>query len=236
MDTKKEEPETIVIEKKKPEVKKGLSTNSNGELSLESINDQMAYAQKLINEKMISSTFKTAQQVVIGIQYAISLKMDALPALRNMYVIKGRPCLWGDGPLSLAQRTGKIEGFEEFYVNKDLKKICYENKNLKDEVYASVCRIKRKGDECWQEDFFTLDDMKKAGLAEDKWGKKETYKKYQRIMIRYKARTLSLKSKFADLLNGMDVAEYNQHFSPQTPDIHFDAKTGEDINEKIKEL
>lgn len=211
----------------------GLTTAASGLMTLTSVQDQLAFAKRLIDERMISSTFKTASQVVVAIQWAISMKLEPVAALRQIYVVNGRPCLWGDGPMMLVQRSGQMESIEEFFVAADGKKICFENGNLKDEVYASVTRVKRRGDAVVQEDYFTLDDMERGGLT----GKGDTWRKWTRIMCRYRARSLALKSKFPDLLNGMDIAEHSENFSPEMPDESRRAIKGAkaDINAQFAE-
>lgn len=192
-----------------------LSTDQTGKFNLDSLDSQLGFARSIMKQGLISSTFTTPQQVVIGIQWAIAMRMNVMTALRMMYVVNGRPCLWGDGPLSLVQQSGKVEGFEEFWIDEKGKRICFQNKNLRERPWASVCRIKRRGDSEWQEDFFSLIDLEKSGLSKKKnGGKKETWDKFERLMMRYKARAMALKSKFADIINGMEIAEYHHHQSP----------------------
>lgn len=195
-----------------------LSVAQDGSFELRSLQDQTAFAARLIAEKMVSDTFKTASQLVIGFQYAKSLKLDPILAVRLMYVVNGRPCLYGEGPLSLCQRSGLVEKIEEFYLNEKMDRISVENKNLKDAAFASVTRIWRKGDSLPQEDFFTLEDLARAGVNLGKDGKKkDVWDKWERLMLRYKARTMALRSKFADVIAGIPIAEYDEHFTPEAP-------------------
>ncbi|MEE8298420.1 MAG: hypothetical protein V3R67_03475 [Thermodesulfobacteriota bacterium] len=207
-----------VVENDRPATPKQLDTTIDGQLVLGSLQDQMSFAQRLIDTKMVGKSFKSAQQVVIGIQYAKSLTMDVIPALKMMFVLNGTPSLYGDGPLAMCQRTGLVHAFEEFWVDKDCKQICFKNKNLNAEVYAAICRVRRQGDSKWQEDFFSIDDLTRAGISQDQYGEKAVWKKFKRIMMRYKARTLALKSKFADKLNGIGIMEYDQHATQEVPE------------------
>lgn len=205
---------------------KGLQTDERGSLALYSLNDQMAFAKKLIDEKMVSSTFKTPQQVVIGFQYAKALKLNEMIGLRMMYVVNGRPCLYGEGPLSLVQRSGLLESIREYYVDGDMNVISVANKNLKAEVYASITQLRRKGDVETQEDFFSIDELNEAKLDVDSYGKpKDVWVKWLKIMMRYKARTMGLKSKFADVIAGIPIAEYDYDFSPEVPIVPKEVKS-----------
>ncbi len=202
------------------QTKKGLTTTETGEVALFSLEDQLAFADRLIKEQMISTTFRTAQQVVIGFQYAKALKLNEIVALRMMYVVNGKPCLYGEGPLSLCQRAKEVASIDEFFLNQKMERICSANKNLNDPVFAAVTQVWRKGDPRMQEDTFSQEDLKQAGMDLDKFGKrKDVWEKYERIMMRFKCRSMALKSKFADLIAGVPIAEYDYNFTPELPEI-----------------
>lgn len=186
-----------------------LQTNTKGEFQLDSIESQMSFSQKLIDTRVISDTFKTAQQVVIAIQFCKALNLNPMTGLKMMYVVHGKPALFGDGPLSLIQSAGKLEWIKEFWIDEAGDEICFKNKNLKSTPFAAICQLKRVNDENIQEDYFTVEDMQLAQI------KSPTWVKYQRTMMRYRARTQALKSKFADVLNGIDIAEYVSNDLPK---------------------
>lgn len=217
-----------------------LKTDDMGLMKIASLKEQMAYAQTLMAAGVISTTFKTPQQVVIAIQYALAIDIPIIPALKMMYVVNGQPCLYGDGPLMMCQKTGLVEGFREFFLNIKGDEICFKSKNLKDEVWGCVTRIKRKGDSEWQEDYFTKDDLKRAKIdqrpASKGGGKKVVWALWERNMMRYKPRSMALKSKFADRLHGVGIAEYDHHFSPETPEIPSSRKTEKEPNETQTQL
>lgn len=228
MEAKEEVKQVVVVdEPKKP---KGLSVNNDGLMTLGSLEDQFAFAQRLITEGMISSTFKTPQQVVLGLQYAKSIKLEPMIALKMMYVVKGRPCLYGEGPLALCQKDGAVASIREFFINEKFEEICMANKNLRDPVFGAVTMIARKGDPAVQEDYFTLDDMERGQLNFDKYGKKDVWIKFERNMLRYKARSLALKTKFADLIAGIAIAEHDYHTLVEDGVAVTAGKTAEDIN------
>jgi len=210
-----------------------LTTNTKGSFDLSTLDSQLKFADNLLRQKVISDTFRTAQQVVIAIQFCISLNVDPMTGLKNMYVVHGKPALFGDGPLSIIQSSGKLESINEFWVDGNGEKICVANKNLKAKPYAAVCQIKRTQDDQIQEDYFTIDDMAQAQLKGSTWGK------YTRTMMRYRARTQAIKSKFADVLNGMDIVEYISNDLPKE-DIRIDEPKIESISseqvESINEL
>lgn len=210
-----------------------ITTTEKGKVNLNSIESQMGFAQKLLETRVISDTFKNPQQVVIAIQFCISLNIDPMTGLKMMYVVHGKPALFGDGPLSLIQSAGKLEWIKEFWIDDEGNEICFKNKNLKAVPYAAICQLKRIGDENIQEDYFTLGDMQLAQI------KSPTWLKYQRTMMRYRARTQALKSKFADVLNGMDIAEYVSQDLPKENIIveqPVEVIASETTKEKIEKL
>lgn len=215
-----EGPEDYQAENKETESRgTALATRTDGVFDLQSLEAQLSFAEKMIQQRMVSETFKNPSQVVVAIQWAHSMNMNPVTMLRMCYVVNGRPCLWGDGPLGRVQAAGLIEDMEEFFVDEKYNKISIGNKNLDKEPRAAVCRIKRKGQGTWQEDYFSIEDLERSGInlkpKKKGGGEKEVWKAWKRLMMRYKARTLCLKSKFADVLSGVDIAEYHEHFSPE---------------------
>ncbi len=183
-----------------------LTTDEHGLFKVNSLEQQMQFAQVLLKTGAINQSFKTPQQVVIGIHFAIALGLDPRIALNSMYVINGRPALYGDGPLILVRRSGLLENFREYFVDEKGQEV---GPGKGANVYAAVCEVKRKGEESIQRDWFSLDDRKAAGLNSPVW------QKYERTMMKYRARSMALKSKFADTLNGIEIAEYITDSLPQ---------------------
>lgn len=210
--------------------------NQGGQLALRSIDDQLNFAKKLIDSGMVSETFKNPQQLLIGFQYAKALGLEPVVAVKMMYVVNGRPSLYGEGPLSLVQRSPAFHQIREWFINEKQDEICPANKNLNDKVWGAVTEVWRTGDKLPQIDYFTLEDMARAKLDVNKYGKKDVWEKWERVMLRYKARTLSLRSKFADLIAGVPIAEYDDHFSPDTPEIPpRDVTAADEINREYGE-
>jgi len=209
--------EAPIIQEKKRST--DLQTTDTGIIALRSLSEQTSFAAKLIELEMVSSSFKTPSQVVIGFQYAKALNLNEIVALRLMYVVNGRPCLYAEGPLLLCQRSELVEDISEFYIDENGEHISFANKNLKSKVWGAVTHVARKGQKTVQEDTFTLDDLERSGIDSSKYGKKDIWKKFERNMLRYKARSMALKTKFADLIGGIPISEQDYHFSPETPEI-----------------
>jgi hypothetical protein len=183
---------------------------SDGLLVPKNIDEAYRVASSYCRSGFLPERFTTPEMVMTAIQFALELGLRPLTALRQMAVIKGTPCFYGDLPLSLCMASGKVEWINEYYFDKDSVEICMMNKNTNAEVYGSVTIVKRRGDEQITESFFTLDDAKRAGLNSPVW------KAYPKRMLRYRARSQALKDKFPDALNGISIAEYDHN---ELPDV-----------------
>ena len=77
-------------------------------------------------------------------------------------------------------------------------------------------------------------ELKLAGLDVSKYGKKDIWAKWERTMIRYKARSMALRSKFADLLAGIHIAEYDDHTAPEFATLKV-KKNGKNAADRMNE-
>lgn len=210
-----------------------LQTIESGQVALQSLDDQLAFAKTLIDQRMVSKSFETPAQVVIGIQYLKEINLPVVSGLRLLYVVNSRPCLFSEGPLMLVQRSKAFKSIQEFFFDENGEQICFEKKNLKAKVFGALTRVWRQGDENPQEDYFTLDDLEVAKLDVGKHGPKEVWVKWQRLMMRYKARSPALKSKFADVIGGVPIAEYDEDFSPEVQEVAPRRDIAQELNDKF---
>lgn len=192
-----------------PAARKDIVLSDSGAIVPRTASEMLTTAGFYLKSRILPQRFDTPEMIVAAMQYAIELGLKPLTALRQIAVVQGTPCTFGDLPLALVQRSGTLESIREFLVDKDGKEIGTKNGNLTAEVYAAVCIVKRKGDPNELERFFSLDDAKRAGL-----GGSPTWKSYPKLMLKYRARSQALKDKFADALNGVAIAEYDFHELP----------------------
>lgn len=185
-------------------------------------------AKMMIQSGLLPSRFKTEQQVMTAYRFAKETGLQPLTAMRQMAVINGTPSFYGDLPLSIVLNSGKLEYIDEYLITQDYKKITLENKNLHEEPWASVCKVKRKGDNEVCERFFSVKDAEKAGLFRN-----PVWKTYLSRMLTYRARSQALKDKFSDCLNGVAIAEYDFHTTEVNGEIKVD-NTVVELNERFK--
>lgn len=138
-------------------------------------------------------------------------------AIRQVANIHGTTSIFGDLPLAAAQRTKEVTGLKEQWFDKSYNVISFENKNLDAEAHGAVCFMGRAKGEV-QSFAFTLDDAKKAGLYPEA-NTNKPWHKYTKMMLRYRARSIALKSLFADALSGIAIAEYDFNSLPSHEDM-----------------
>lgn len=198
-----------------------LKVNSQGDILAETMDALLQKAQVMISTGFAPKIYKTAKELVGALLHCRQLGLPDT-AVSKIYIIHGSPAAWGELPLAMAKKAHDFGEFVEFFIDKDGKKICYDNGNIGTEVFGSVCRIKRKGCEEWSEYFFTREMAKKAGLI------KNTWHSYFEDLIRYKSRSRALKANFAEALHGLEQAE-DLVADFETKSFEKEAKSLEDL-------
>lgn len=223
---KTEQTKTVELQKDAPKPAP-MALSDEGTLMPANSDELFRLAQGFIQSGLLPKQFDSVSSVVTGMQYARELGLKPLTALRQIAVIHGTPSIWGDLPLSLCYASGKLEAIDEFYVDKDGKRISFEGGNILAEKRAAVCRIKRKGED-WHETSFSIDDANTAGLI-NRAKPGTPWVCYPSRMLRYRARSQAIKDKFPDCLNGIAIAEYDHHMIPAQETIKVEPETPKTI-------
>jgi len=128
--------------------------------------------------------------VLVCLQWGYEMGMAPMQALQNIAVINGKPSMYGDSLMALAQASPTCENIEEYF----------ENEGTPNPV--AVCVAKRKGRTpvIFK---FSVEDAKRAGL----WGKTGPWQAYPKRMMQMRARGFALRDAFADVLTGLITAE-----------------------------
>lgn len=236
---------------KKPEENKSqISTipiDSSGKIVARNNSELLRYCNALLVGGGVPARFDTPQKLFAALMYVRELRLPDT-AIRQVANIHGVMSCFGDLPLALAQREkGEMTYFKEQWFDKEYNVICFENKNLQNPVFGSVSFMRRRDGEI-QSFSFTMDDAEKAGLYPPlKWNKESKGKvlnedspwsKYTPQMLRYRSRTIGLKSLFADLIGGISVAEFD--FPDMAPALVgvkdvTPKETADDIIKKLEE-
>lgn len=171
----------------------------------DNVQKQLALAEAFLSSGMLPKQYKTAAQVITAKQFASELGLDStLVSLRQIAVINGTPSLFGDLPLAVVRKSGELEDYEQFLFDKEYNKICFDNKNLHNSPFGALVKAKRNGK--WHESYFTVEMAKQAGLSN-----RDVWKNYPERMLTYRARAALIKDVFSDLLNGVNIGEYDQN-------------------------
>lgn len=225
----KEQPkveEVVVKEQPKTEL---IPLTEDGEIvatSLQGLNRACSY---LASSGLLPKTFDTAAKVAVGLMMCKEMGLKGLISLRNIAVINGVPSIWGELPLAIARRSGRLAGFKEYLIDKDYNEICLKNKNLNAEIFAAVCEIKREGYE-WAQYVYTAQDAAKNPNSGN-----QVWKSYRNVMMKRRARSMALKDQFCDMLGGVSIAEYDHDIIPMEGKIYDTTAKGK-ASEKASEL
>lgn len=200
-------------EEKGKQLLEAIPINKDGTLALRDNGDLLRYCKVMVAGNGVPSRFDTPEKLFAALMLTRSLKLPDV-AVRQVADIKGTPSIFGDLPLALVQRSGKMLKFEEYWFDKKYQIISFKNKNLDAEVWGAVCIVQRDGDEETKDFSFTMDDAKAAKLypPKDRHGNDafdSPWYKYTKMMLRYRARSIAFKSVFADIISGVAILEYD---------------------------
>lgn len=181
----------------------------SGEFRLQNYGQAWALADLLRNGDMVPSSYKTDEQVVIGLMKAMEIGVSPISGLANIMIINNRPSVWGDLAQALVQRTGVWERHLKEELNgpapgPDIALDKWPND------YGFRFSIWRKGN---PEPFvgeYTVGRAKRAGL----WGntKKVPWITDPISMLFNRARAFGIREGFADKLFGMGIIEEQRDF------------------------
>lgn len=138
------------------------------------------------------SPAETASRVIVGIMKGAEVGFPPITALSTIAIINGRPCIYGDGAIALAQAHGLIDRFEHHY----------DGEPGGDDHKCRVA-IWRTGQESPYEGEFSIGQAKRARLL----GKPGPWQMYPERMLFNRARAFALRDGFADVLCGLAIAE-----------------------------
>jgi hypothetical protein len=142
------------------------------------------------------------ENVLVAMMWGRELGLSPMASLTGIAVISGTPSLWGDAIPGLCYSSGVLADHQEFLEGEG-------------ETRTAVCRVLRKGQSEWHEQRFGYQDAKRAGLLS-----KDTYKSYPDRMYMNRARAFAFRTKFADVLRGLPIAEEVQDYgAPPVPEV-----------------
>jgi hypothetical protein len=223
-ETKKSKPSSI-------QTKEYTKVDESGKLKPENSMQMFAFAEAILKAGFAPKGYDSAAKIVVGMQFAKELGLEAVSGLRNIAVINGVPSIFGELPLKLAYQTREIKFIDEYVIDAEYNKICLANKNLSAKPWAGVCVLQRN-ELPKVEATFTMDEAERAGLL-DKRGPWNTYPK---IMLMRRARSQALKTAFPDAIGGAPIAEYDFNYIPTSDEPRDVTRQGVEITSGADKL
>lgn len=175
-----------------PDKEKALTTiaQSSGTRFLpQNLEQAKDLAKVLAASNLIPQAFQgSAANTLVAIMKGAELGLTPVQALGNIFVVNGRPSLWGDAVIGLCESSGQLEYWEDKY---------------DEETKTASFTVKRKGKPKPITRTFSMEDAKQAGLDQ----KPGPWKQYPKRMLFNRARAFALRDTFADRLMGLGIVE-----------------------------
>lgn len=156
----------------------------------QTMQEAMQFAELVANSDMVPNDHRRKPgNIMVCMQISQSLDVPLLTVMQNVAVINGRPSIWGDFALALAQRHPDFQDIEETWEGEGERR-------------TAICTVKRRGKTPTVRTF-SVQDATRAKL----WGKAGPWQQYPDRMLQMRARGFALRDAFADALKGLSIAE-----------------------------
>ncbi len=205
-------------------------------IQLTTLEELWRFAGFVAESRLAPKGLEKPESIVIALQMGMEVGLPPMASLQNIAVINGRPTMWGDAQLAVVRATGELERFEEAETDNAsdilFREFCLTNEpTARDAQYLKLAKaqgaivrtkddfgvsvfVKRRG-ATGQFGRFTIGDAKTAQL----WGKAGPWSQYPARMLKYRARSFTLRDGFGDALRGLLSTEEAQ----DTTDDRFKA-------------
>lgn len=162
-------------------------------LAPKNMGEAMEFSKMLAKSSMVPASFKNKpEDIVVAVAWGYEVGLSPMQALQNIAVINGKPSIYGDAALALAQGNPEYAGHKEWTTGEGDRMVAH-------------CLFKRvrHGQTIETERTFSVADAKAARL----WGKPGPWQQYPARMLQMRARGFALRDAFADALRGVITAE-----------------------------
>lgn len=156
---------------------------------------------------------ETISKIMIGVMKGAEVGLPPITALSNIFIVNGRPTIWGDGAIALVQGRGVVVKVEQKFEGEEGAGKGEPTITDFPDAMTAIYRIWRKDQPEPYEGRFSVRDAKRAHL----WGKKQPWVQYPRRMLMARARAFALRDGFADCLSGLSIREEVEDLPPEAP-------------------
>jgi len=146
------------------------------------------------------------QSIFVAIAMGMEVGLPPIQAIQNIYVVNGRPAIWGDALKALVIGATNTRGDNVCeFIDEDPPEIALK------QGYGR-CRVKRMN-KVEKEYRFSIDDAKRANL----WGKAGPWTQYPGRMLMMRARSWVCRDEFPDILKGLQAREEVEDYQKYEP-------------------
>lgn len=193
-------------------------------LKLQSLDDMWRFALCAVNSG-IYKDISSPEVAVIKIQAGLELGLTPVWALTNIFVVNGKPTVYGDAFLGIVLAHRECEDVVETMEGEGDK-------------LTAVCEARRRG-RVPVVRRFSVSDAKKASL----WGKAGPWTQYPSRMLQMRARAFACRDAFADALRGLGVREELEGITEPKPtsgrvvsrEMVLDAPTHVEVEQRVSD-
>jgi len=163
---------------------------------LTNVEQALIFAKAVMTSGLAPSAFKTPEAVLVAIQYDMELGLPPLSALNSVYVVRGRPSLWGDAVPGVCAKV--IESYKDEEIGEKGKdswgwKITVKRKDRADPIIRT----------------YTVDDAKTAKIWQKRGsnGEDTPWITNPGRMLFMRARTYAFRDLCPDIMRGIYTVE-----------------------------
>ena len=131
------------------------------------------------------------QKIELAIMHGATVGLGPIAAVQSIAVIDGMPTIWGDGALSIVERSGLLEDMLEEYQSDP------------EEGLAAICTMRRRRRPTPIQNRFSMAMAEQAQLTR----KEGPWQSYPQRMLKMRARSWTIRDGFADVLRGLHIRE-----------------------------
>lgn len=181
----------VTVDKKSPVPagERGLHFNNLAEM--------WRFCEGVVNSHQFKNV-DTPEVALILLQAGLELGLSPIWSITNIFVVGGRPSVFGDALLGIVlAHPDCVDVIETFDGTGD--------------GMEAKCEVQRRG-RLPVTRTFNVSDAKKAGL----WGKTGPWTQYPKRMLAMRARSWACRDSFADALRGLGIVEELRDVEPRT--------------------
>jgi len=160
------------------------------------LEEALKEAQVYCASDLIPKEFRgRPENTMIALQFGRSIGFEPAQALQSIYVVNGKPGLYGDGFWAIIKGHPQCEWTRETFDEQSM---------------TATCTIKRRGNDPVVYKFSKA-NAEKAGL----WNKDGPWRLHPERMLRMRARSFAGRDAFPDALRGLSMVEEMSDIQPR---------------------